>query len=112
MPDIKTTPAVELDAVRKSYGAQEVLHGISLKAYEGDVVSILGSSGSGKSTLLRCINMLEVPNSGSVAINGEVYRLRHEVGKQSRVLDQTQLHRLRAQAAMVFQSFNLWSHLT
>lgn len=112
MLDNKSVPAVELNAIRKSYGDQEVLHGISLKAYEGDVISILGSSGSGKSTLLRCINMLEIPSAGSVAINGEVYKLQHEEGKPSRLSDAKQLRRLRAEAAMVFQSFNLWSHLT
>ena len=59
-------PAVRLTELRKSFGALEVLKGISLEAMEGHVVAILGSSGSGKSTMLRCINMLETPDSGRI----------------------------------------------
>ncbi|WP_292015968.1 ATP-binding cassette domain-containing protein, partial [Mesorhizobium sp.] len=68
-------PAVRLTDLRKSFGALEVLKGISLEAMEGDVISILGSSGSGKSTMLRCINMLETPDSGQVEVGGETIRL-------------------------------------
>ncbi|WP_312797480.1 ABC transporter ATP-binding protein [Tianweitania sp.] len=112
MPDLANTPAVVLSGIRKSYGEHEVLHGVSLIANEGDVISILGSSGSGKSTLLRCINMLEVPNAGSVSIHGETIALDQKPGQQPRARDNAQVNRLRAKAAMVFQSFNLWSHLT
>ncbi|KQY63236.1 ATP-binding cassette domain-containing protein [Ensifer sp. T173] len=112
MSDHGSVPAVELSGIRKRYGPLEVLHGISLTANEGDVISILGSSGSGKSTLLRCINMLEVPNAGSVAIHGETIRLHQRQGATPRPHDSQQVNRLRAKAAMVFQSFNLWSHLT
>lgn len=112
MSDQKSVPAVELSGLRKSYGPLEVLHGISLTANEGDVISILGSSGSGKSTLLRCINMLEVPNAGSVAIHGETIAIHQRHGVTPRSRDSDQVNRLRAKAAMVFQSFNLWSHLT
>ncbi|MGH6807087.1 MAG: ABC transporter ATP-binding protein [Ensifer adhaerens] len=112
MSDQKSVPAVELSGIRKSYGPLEVLHGISLTANEGDVISILGSSGSGKSTLLRCINMLEVPNAGSVAIHGETIGIHQRHGVTPRPRDSQQVNRLRAKAAMVFQSFNLWSHLT
>src|SRR5829696_9460131 len=72
-------PAVAIRGLRKSFGRLEVLKGVSLSAADGDVISILGASGSGKSTMLRCINMLEVPDAGEVAIGGEVIRL-----KQSR----------------------------
>jgi octopine/nopaline transport system ATP-binding protein len=112
LPDPVNTPAIVLSDIRKSYGELEVLHGVSLTANEGDVISILGSSGSGKSTLLRCINMLEVPNAGSVSIHGETILLDQKPGQPPRARDNAQVNRLRAKAAMVFQSFNLWSHLT
>jgi len=97
--------AVHLTALRKSFGAFEVLKGISLEAMEGDVVSILGSSGSGKSTMLRCINMLETPDSGQIEVGGETIQLKQVGGRH-------QLQRMRASIGMVFQNFNLWSHLT
>ena len=106
------TPAVELAGIRKSYGHHEVLHGVSLAAQDGEVVSILGASGSGKSTLLRCINMLEIPDAGTVAIQGEAIAITRRPGQPPRPADMAQVGRLRAKATMVFQSFNLWSHLT
>lgn len=105
-------PAVEISGLEKSYGAHKVLHSISFKAHQGEVISILGASGSGKSTLLRCINMLEVPEAGNVSIHGETYRLTRKTRGPRRIADQKQLQTLRSQATMVFQSFNLWSHLT
>lgn len=104
-------PAVAVADLYKSYGALQVLKGVSLQAGKGEVLSILGSSGSGKSTMLRCINMLEVPDSGSVSIGGEEIRLRLKRSR-SEVADARQLSRLRTRVAMVFQSFNLWSHMT
>ena len=104
-------PAVRLTGLRKSFGTVEVLKGITLEAHDGEVVSILGSSGSGKSTMLRCINMLEVPTSGEVAIEGEVIGLR-QTRRGTRPTDRRQVDRMRAQIGMVFQSFNLWSHMT
>jgi len=59
-------PVVELDSIHKSFGDVEVLKGVSITAHESEVVVLIGSSGSGKSTLLRCVNMLEVPDSGTV----------------------------------------------
>ncbi|QTG17207.1 ATP-binding cassette domain-containing protein (plasmid) [Agrobacterium tumefaciens] len=111
MPNL-ARPAVQLTDIRKNFGNLEVLHGVSLTANEGEVISILGSSGSGKSTLLRCVNMLEVPNAGSVAIMGEEIALEHRAGRPARPKDIKQVNRLRERAAMVFQGFNLWSHLT
>jgi octopine/nopaline transport system ATP-binding protein len=104
-------PAVRVTGLRKSFGALEVLKGISLEAREGEVVSILGSSGSGKSTMLRCINMLEIPNEGTIEVGGETIALETRGGK-TRPVDIRQLQAIRAHVGMVFQSFNLWSHLT
>lgn len=103
--------AVRLTHLRKSFGNLEVLKGISLEAREGDVISILGSSGSGKSTLLRCINMLEVPDSGEVMVAGETVALKHS-SKGPQPQSQAQIQRVRSKVGMVFQSFNLWSHKT
>lgn len=103
--------AVRLSGLRKSFGALEVLKGVSLDAREGDVVSILGSSGSGKSTLLRCVNMLEVPSAGEVTVAGETIRLAPS-RTGMRPADRRQVDRIREQIGMVFQSFNLWSHMT
>jgi octopine/nopaline transport system ATP-binding protein len=107
-----TEPAVRISGLRKSFGPLEVLKGVSLEARDGDVISILGASGSGKSTMLRCINMLEVPDEGEVAIGGEVIGLRR--GRRGRMepADRHQVDRIRSRVAMVFQSFNLWSHMT
>ncbi len=110
----KATPPVAISVrdLHKSFGPIEVLKGISIDAHEGEVISILGSSGSGKSTLLRCINMLEVPDSGSIAVAGETIRLKAAGGGKSRPADQKQVDRIRSELGMVFQSFNLWSHKT
>lgn len=95
----------------KRYNTLEVLKGIDFKAYEGEVISILGASGSGKSTFLRCLNLLEVPSAGSLAILGEkVEFATHR--QQLRIADQRQINRLRTQVGMVFQNFCLWSHKT
>ena len=104
-------PIIDVRDVHKSFGANEVLKGISLSAERGEVISLIGSSGSGKSTLLRCINMLEIPDSGSVAIDGEEIALRGKPG-QRRAANPEQLQRIRAQLGMVFQSFNLWAHMS
>ena len=105
-------PAVAGDGLTKRFGPLEVLKGITLEAHDGEVLAILGSSGSGKSTLLRCINMLEVPDGGTVAIAGETIQLKDRRGGGREPADSAQLDRLRQKLGMVFQSFNLWSHLT
>ena len=108
----RTDAALVIEDVHKSFGSVEVLKGISFKANDHDVVSILGSSGSGKTTLLRCINLLETPDSGRVFVKGELIRMRAS-GRGSPVAeDPRQVERIRARLAMVFQQFNLWSHLT
>lgn len=103
--------ALEMVGLKKSFGPVEVLRGISMQAAEGDVISIIGSSGSGKSTLLRCINLLEIPNAGAVSIAGELIRMTPTRHGQT-PSDARQVDRLRARCGMVFQSFNLWTHMT
>ncbi len=109
---LQPTPALETSNLRKRFGPNEVLKGVSLTARDGDVIAIIGSSGSGKSTLLRCINMLEVPEEGSVRIGGEEISLKPARGGGREPADQAQIDRVRTRLGMVFQSFNLWSHLT
>ncbi|SAL22053.1 ABC transporter [Caballeronia sordidicola] len=98
--------------IHKWFGDNHVLKGVSLDAKQGEVISILGASGSGKSTFLRCLNLLETPDEGSVAVSGEHLDVtRHRSGTLRRS-DRQQVHRIRTNLAMVFQSFNLWSHMT
>ncbi|MGE3919071.1 MAG: ABC transporter ATP-binding protein [Hyphomicrobiaceae bacterium] len=104
--------ALQADGIVKRFGPVEVLKGISLAAHDGDVIAIIGSSGSGKSTFLRCMNMLEVPDEGTVALDGEEIRLKQRRGGGREPADRGQIDRMRTQLGMVFQSFNLWSHLT
>ena len=104
--------ALVAEDIYKSFGPLEVLKGVSLTAHEHDVISILGSSGSGKSTFLRCINLLETPDAGRVYVHGELIRMRHKGNGEIVPEDMKQVVRLRAKLAMVFQSFNLWSHMT
>ncbi|MEO6014018.1 MAG: amino acid ABC transporter ATP-binding protein [Devosia sp.] len=104
-------PLIELDAIHKAFGGTGVLKGISMRADEGEVVALIGSSGSGKSTLLRCINMLEVPDSGTVRIGGETIALAG-APPHRHIADEAQIRRIRSGIGMVFQQFNLWSHMT
>ena len=106
------TAALVVEDLHKSFGGLEVLKGISLVAHEHEVVSILGSSGSGKSTLLRCINLLEIPDAGNVYVHGELIRMASKSGATRVPEDRRQVERIRSHLAMVFQQFNLWSHMT
>ena len=106
------TPALEVRNLHKRYGELEVLKGISLKANDGDVISILGSSGSGKSTFLRCINLLENPHQGEILVAGEQLRLKPGKDGELIAADNRQINRLRSQVGFVFQSFNLWPHMS
>lgn len=105
-------PKVTIQDLRKSFGSFEVLKGISLEALDGDVISIVGASGSGKSTLLRCVNYLEVPNSGQIVVCGQTVPTRQTYGSKVVVTDHRRLISLRSRVGMVFQNFNLWSHRT
>ena len=94
-------PILTISGLRKSFGATEVLKGIDLSVSERELLFIIGPSGSGKSTLLRCINRLEEPSSGNIVFDGV------EVTDRA-----TDLNALRRSMGMVFQSFNLYPHMT
>jgi arginine/ornithine transport system ATP-binding protein len=103
---------LEVQDLHKRYGSNEVLKGVSLAAKAGDVISIIGSSGSGKSTFLRCINLLEQPHSGKILLNGEELKLKPGKDGALKAVDAKQLQRMRSRLSMVFQHFNLWSHMS
>ena len=104
-------PVIQITGLHKSFGALDVLRGVDLTARAGDVVSLIGSSGSGKSTLLRCANLLEDSQAGDVIFEGEPVRWKG-TGHHRRPADPEQVRRIRTNLSMVFQQFNLWSHLT
>lgn len=104
--------ALSVNNIHKSFGKHRVLNGISLDAHEGDVISILGASGSGKSTLLRCMNLLETPDDGAIALAGEQLALVRRRDGRLHAGNRQQVDRVRSQIGMVFQNFNLWSHMT
>ena len=105
------TPVIEIRDLHKAYGQLEVLKGVSLSARRGEVVSLIGSSGSGKSTLLRCCNLLEDSQQGEVIFKGEAVHWKGE-GLNRHPADKAQVIRIRTNLSMVFQQFNLWSHMT
>ena len=109
MSDVAT---LEVRNLHKHFGSHEVLKGINLTAHKGDVISIIGSSGSGKSTFLRCINLLETPSAGDVLVHGELIRMKSSKLGERFPESRQQVERIRSRLAMVFQSFNLWSHMT
>ena len=104
--------AIDVRDIHKSFGNVEVLKGVSMRAGKDGVISMLGSSGSGKSTFLRCLNLLEIPNSGSVAVNGKTIAM--AVARDGRPVSEgmKQVARIRTTPGTVFQNFNLWSHMT
>lgn len=104
-------PVIEIRNLHKAYGNLEVLNGVDLVAPRGNVVSLIGSSGSGKSTLLRCANLLEDSQNGEILFEGEPITWRG-TGHNRRPADKAQVTRIRTNLAMVFQQFNLWSHMT
>ncbi|MDD7837187.1 MULTISPECIES: amino acid ABC transporter ATP-binding protein [unclassified Paenarthrobacter] len=97
--------AISLESVVKRYGDHTVINDVSLSVREGEVIAIIGPSGAGKSTLLRCINLLEVPDSGRITVEGNQVVAGTEISHKDLV-------RLRRNVGMVFQSFNLFPHMT
>ncbi|MET0785934.1 MAG: amino acid ABC transporter ATP-binding protein [Paenisporosarcina sp.] len=96
---------INIDGLHKQFGQLEVLKGINLKINKGQVVVVIGPSGSGKTTLLRCLNILEVPTSGSISIDDQTTDFSAKVSKKS-------IDELRKKSAMVFQHYNLFPHMT
>ncbi|MBL8307087.1 MAG: ATP-binding cassette domain-containing protein [Rubrivivax sp.] len=103
---------LQAENLHKRFGHRGVLNGVGLSAREGDVIALIGASGSGKSTLLRCLNLLEQPDEGRLAIAGETLELRRNRQGTLGAASPSQLQRLRTRVAMVFQQFNLWAHMT
>ncbi len=104
--------AIQVTDLHKRFGSLEVLKGISLTARQGDVIAIIGGSGSGKSTFLRCINLLELPTAGTVSVHGETIEMKSDGHGGLIPANRRQVQRIRSRLAMVFQSFNLWQHMT
>ncbi|MDT8894664.1 ATP-binding cassette domain-containing protein [Halomonas sp. I1] len=102
---------LEVRNITKRFGDTEVLKGLSLKAHKGDVITLIGASGSGKSTFLRCMNLLEQPNEGELIVHGESILFK-ETRHGREPADWKQVVNMRAKLSMVFQSFNLWAHMT
>ena len=103
-------PLLKISGLTKSFGTNQVLKAVDLDVAAGEVVTVIGPSGGGKTTLLRCVNFLEVYDGGSIKIDGR------EVGyvddARGRKRGETDLAAMRAETGMVFQSFNLFPHLT
>lgn len=112
LPGSLPAEAIHVENLHKKFGRLHVLKGVSLSARDGEVVAVIGGSGSGKSTLLRCINCLENPTSGVIRVNGEAIRLKPDGNGSARPADRRQIERIRSKLGMVFQGFNLWSHMT
>ena len=105
------SPLLRLENIHKNFGNLEVLKGIDLTLEKGKKVAVIGPSGCGKSTLLRCINYMEIPSSGHVYMEGELFgerKIENTFGK----LSSKELAKQRSQIGMVFQGFYLWPHLT
>ena len=99
----ESVPALSAQDIRKSFGEKEILRGISLDVHRGEHIAIIGPSGSGKSTFIRCLNLLEVPDGGTVHLNG------NRVFDASTKGSVTSVRDLRKRVGMVFQSFNLFA---
>ncbi len=105
-----TTPLLEVEGLHKAFGPHEVLRGIDLAVMPGERVAIIGGSGSGKSTLLRCLNFMEVPTAGRIALDGRTLGRRGRDG--GTVYPERELCGVRRRVGMVFQQFNLFPHRT
>lgn len=102
-----STTAVEVSALSKQFGANQVLKSVSLKIPRGEVLAVLGPSGSGKSTMLRCLNLLETPDSGRITVFGSTVEYTATSKPSAR-----EIAELRGHTGMVFQHFDLFPHMT
>jgi len=109
--DKSDKPVLRLDGICLKFGDKRVLNGIDLSVVEGEVEELIGASGSGKTSLLRCINLLNVPSSGSIVIDDETLFDRQADGKGAQIPAQ-EVNRIRSKTGMVFQQFNLFPHMT
>jgi ABC-type polar amino acid transport system ATPase subunit len=109
--DKSDKPVLRLDGICLKFGDKRVLNGIDLSVVEGEVVVLIGASGSGKTSLLRCINLLNMPTSGSIVIDDETLFQRQADGKGAQIPAQ-EVNRIRSKTGMVFQQFNLFPHMT
>lgn len=101
---------IAMKDIKKSFGSLEILHGVSLSVEKGEVVSIIGPSGAGKSTFLRCLNTLETIQGGSIEVDGDM--LAEEKNGKVVYADAEKSREILAKMGMVFQSFNLFPHMT
>lgn len=101
---------IEMKNIRKDFAGHTILHGVDMTLEKGNVVSIIGPSGAGKSTLLRCLNHLEIIQGGSISIDGEF--LAEEKDGKVVYADKEKTRRILSKMGMVFQSFNLFPHMT
>ena len=108
-----TTPDVMISAqgIHKAFGGVEVLRGVSLDLLRGEVVAVIGPSGSGKSTFLRCLNHLETIDRGTIVVEGETLARNDDAGK-AHYVPEAQIRQIGRKMGMVFQSFNLFPHLS
>lgn len=104
-------PLLKLSNIHKSFGDLLVLKGVNLEVQKGQVIAMIGSSGSGKSTLLRCVNLLETPQQGEIEFLDQTLSWKGQ-GEARRPADEAQVRALRTRMTMVFQQFNLWSHMS
>ncbi len=107
----KAETVIEIKDLHKSFGGLNVLNGVNISAKQGEVISLIGSSGSGKSTLLRCANLLENSQQGEIKFSGEKIKWKGS-GDNRAPADPNQVRLMRTNLSMVFQQFNLWSHMT
>ena len=107
----KAETVIEIKNLHKSFGDLNVLNGVNISAKQGEVISLIGSSGSGKSTLLRCANLLENSQQGEIKFSGEEIKWKGS-GDNRVPANPNQVRLMRTNLSMVFQQFNLWSHMT
>jgi polar amino acid transport system ATP-binding protein len=105
-------PIIKIDGLTKSFGPLTVLKAVDLEVQIGEKICIIGPSGSGKSTLLRCINLLEEPEAGLIWLNGRPIGFSIDAGGRRMRAREAAINEMRMSVGMVFQSFNLWTHMT